>query len=59
MRGDTLTERGWGGTGKASKRGWYFELGLEERIALPQVDIAGIGVLGRKENLSKGPEAGK
>lgn len=22
--------------GKASKRSWYFELGLKERIALPQ-----------------------
>lgn len=23
--------------GKTSKRSWYFELGLEERLALPQV----------------------
>lgn len=41
------------GTGKASKRSWYFELGVEGRIALPWVAIAGTDVLGRKKNLSK------
>ena len=53
MKGDTLTARGWGTTGKASKRSWYLELGLE-RTALPQVDIAD-RCAGKKANLEQRP----